>query len=94
MGSQVESFHINLGAGDGAIHLLTVDGPQGSNRRVIVQVFLIDGGRTTARDKIDLLIAQIERDYSMPGNPNPNYLKFDGLFITYWGGDHYGGLEQ
>ncbi|KAH7246597.1 hypothetical protein BKA59DRAFT_439225 [Fusarium tricinctum] len=99
-GLRVESFHLNVGAGDGAIHLLTCDklaqyAPD--ERRVVLQAYIIDGGRKslTCTNLISQLIRRIEGWYKSPYTQNGhNYLKFDGFMVTHWDNDHFGGLEK
>lgn len=105
---EVESFHINVGAGDGAIHLLTRDAdpapppntdpnvpppPPHDDRRVVVQAFLIDGGVAACLPKINKTINRIEDLYKCPcPYKTGNYLMFDGFIISHWDRDHFGGV--
>jgi hypothetical protein len=90
---QVESFHIDVGAGDGAIHLLTSAPAFLNNKRVVVRAILVDGGRATALDKILNLINWIQRNYHCQLN-NGSFLVFDSFVITHWDGDHYEGVRE
>lgn len=93
---KVESFHLNVGAGDGAIHLLTSDPAVPGTKRMVQQAFLIDGGTSGNVYLINELIVYIEINYlDKDGNAfeTANPLKFDSFVITHWDGDHYGGLE-
>ncbi|KAL6690951.1 hypothetical protein J3F84DRAFT_403979 [Trichoderma pleuroticola] len=100
---RVESFHINVGAGDAAIHLLTSEPVFGDSRRLVEQAWMIDGGRApggAVQAALENIIRQIEREYvcqqpSLQENPNQaayRYLYFDGFVITHWDGDHYEGV--
>ncbi|VUC25609.1 unnamed protein product [Clonostachys rosea] len=98
-GLQVVSIHLNVGAGDGAIHLLTCD-PLPSlndtlNRRVILQAYMVDGGKQHSVELIDKAIVEIEKAFRSPYEyeTNKNFLKFDGFIITHWDADHFAGLE-
>lgn len=93
---KVESFHINVGAGDGAIHLLTEEPKAGTGgRRSVVQAYLVDGGRRDCKYLIDDVVEWIEQSYWCPCEYSKNsYLMFDGFIITHWDGDHYGGVME
>ncbi|KAM0426071.1 hypothetical protein ACHAPT_008702 [Fusarium lateritium] len=90
-----ESFHINVGAGDGAIHLLTAAPRNQDPRRVVVRAFMVDGGRSQALGKIQETVRWIEQKHHCPSpyyEDNTSYLMFDAFVITHWDGDHCEGL--
>ncbi|KAK0762714.1 hypothetical protein N5P37_005532 [Trichoderma harzianum] len=100
---RVESFHINIGAGDAAIHLLTSEPVFGDGRRLVEQAWMIDGGRApgnAVQAALENTIQQIELNYvcqrpKLQDNPNQGayrWLYFDGFVITHWDGDHYEGV--
>lgn len=100
---RVESFHINVGAGDAAIHLLTSEPVFGDGRRLVEQAWMIDGGRApgnAVQAALENTIQQIELNYvcqrpRLQDNPNQGayrWLYFDGFVITHWDGDHYEGV--
>ncbi|CVL11705.1 hypothetical protein FPRO06_13012 [Fusarium proliferatum] len=96
-GINVESFHLNVGAGDGAIHLLTCDPLDIAvygNRRAVLQAYMVDGGKDAAMEKIAKVISRIEIAYHCPNDHSKtkDHLQFDGFIITHWDRDHYGGL--
>ncbi|KAF2465819.1 uncharacterized protein BDR25DRAFT_378525 [Lindgomyces ingoldianus] len=87
---KVHSWHININAGDSAIHLLVNEGT--TPKPTILGCVLIDGGKG-ANEKIKTIkdvIAKIEKDYTLPaGDLN---LKFDSIVITHWDVDHWEGV--
>ncbi|OCT52851.1 hypothetical protein CLCR_09415 [Cladophialophora carrionii] len=88
---QFDSFHVNVGSGDGAIHILS--SPLQNGGRKVERAFFIDGGRTTAKAYINLTIARIQENFFCP-NPydDGSFLMFDAFVITHWDGDHYDGV--
>jgi len=62
---QFDSFHVNIGSGDGAIHILS--SPLQNGRRKVERAFFIDGERTTAKDYINLTIVWIQENFFCPG---------------------------
>ncbi|KAI1812464.1 hypothetical protein GGS20DRAFT_587462 [Poronia punctata] len=88
---QVNSYHINVGAGDGAIHILSTGGTD-YDRPIVLRAFLVDGGRGSALEGIEATISWIEAHYICDG-PFRSTLKFDGFIITHWDGDHYEGIR-
>jgi hypothetical protein len=97
---RVDSFYINVGAGDSSIHLLLQTGgdlpdpPGGSpdpNKPYVLSAVLIDGGhnRSYTWERINPAIERIQSlSYQIPGN----ILKFDSVVLTHWDQDHYTGL--
>jgi hypothetical protein len=89
---QVNSYYINVGAGDGAIHILSAAGTN-YDRPIVLRAYLMDGGRGTSLAVIEATIAWIEHHYICDG-PFQSTLKFDGFIITHWDGDHYEGVRS
>ncbi|KAL8792889.1 MAG: hypothetical protein Q9195_004531 [Heterodermia aff. obscurata] len=96
-----ESFHVNVGSGDGAIHLLTSNRPDPvnnpNNLRTVERAILVDGGREPAADTIDIVVQLIENSYFCKDvDPvyNNRYLVFDAIVITHWDGDHWEGVAR
>jgi hypothetical protein len=87
---RVDSFHINVGAGDGAIHILSSDPASLFSNRVVERAYLMDGGRTSAIGYIRQTVWWIEQNFKCQG-PN-NTLLFDAFVVTHWDGDHYQGI--
>lgn len=76
---KIESFFLNIGLGDSAIHLrinITNNEVQGA--------VLIDGGLESAANTIENAIRNLRILY---GN-----FEFTGIIVTHWDGDHYGGV--
>jgi hypothetical protein len=106
---EVHSLHINVGNGEGAIHLL-VDPITEANKRkknVVYRAILVDGGKKTAVDQILRTIKYIEDEYDIVDPYNDNkpqvdetvkdgkpQLRFDGIVISRWAVDHSAGLLQ
>lgn len=88
---QFDSFHVNVGSGDGAIHILS--SPLLNGRRKVERAFFIDGGRTSAKDNINTTILWIQENFFCPNPYNDDsFLMFDAFVITHWDGDHYDGV--
>ena len=100
---EIHSLHINVGNGDGAIHLLVEPGAD-KNPNVVHRAILVDGGKTTALDQIQKTIQYIEdtykivdtdgseqRDPTVATKP-PFQLRFDGIVVTRWAVDHSAGV--
>lgn len=99
---RVDSIHINVGAGDSAIHLLLqVSGsytPPGSKTPIsydknlggiVLSAVLVDGGRGSVLSLDQYYLLQsIPKMYQLPGGD----LQFDSIVLTHWDIDHYGGL--
>lgn len=87
----VESFHINVGLGDSAIHVLC---QAVGNKRIAKSAVLIDGGlaRDAATRNIVKTIEDIEKSYSNLGPKNP--LQFRSIVITHWDADHWRGINR
>jgi hypothetical protein len=94
---RVDSFHISVGAGDAAIHILSIGDGTSSNKRKVVKAIMIDGGQFTNPKKFTTMndtIADIEKDYECQATDNQNktYLKFDAFVITHYDADHCNGV--
>lgn len=102
----VDSYHINVEMGDGAIHLLLQiteeDGNVLTPPRVLSAV-LIDGGHNrhaglqNLKDTIQTIIDLGYDDAN--GNPIDNHdeshcLKFDAIIVTHWDQDHWCGMVR
>ncbi|KAK3376171.1 hypothetical protein B0T24DRAFT_572789 [Lasiosphaeria ovina] len=79
---QVDSYFINVGAGDAAVHLLVRDD-------VVRRAVLIDGGHTEGYDATHASIPELRKRYD-----NGVPFKLDAIVITHWDGDHYRSLTQ
>ncbi|KAK4180611.1 hypothetical protein QBC36DRAFT_353904 [Triangularia setosa] len=98
---RVDSFHINVDAGDSAIHILSEPDPKGGKRKVRKAIF-IDGGKSeesTWRATISDTIQDIETKFECQGpeklgkgNTERKMLKFDAFVVTHWDADHYEGI--
>ncbi|EHK18407.1 uncharacterized protein TRIVIDRAFT_225720 [Trichoderma virens Gv29-8] len=84
---EVHSNFINVGAGDGAIHLLV------KNKTIIERAVLIDGGDKTAYEELKSAIFALKKSYG-PLNTNNILFKFTAIVITHWDGDHYRALTR
>lgn len=83
----IDSFHISVGAGDAAIHVLIAIPLMGSP--TFDRAILIDGGDDeVAAASIISTMRQIEIKYGMATDS----LKFVTIIITHWDTDHFGGI--
>lgn len=84
----IDSFHISVGAGDAAIHvLIAIPAPPAKPK--FECAILIDGGADdVAAASVILTMRQIETKYEMLLGS----LKFDTIIITHWDTDHFGGI--
>jgi hypothetical protein len=100
---EIHSLHINVGNGDGAIHLLVEPGATGKPD-IVHRAILVDGGKTTAVDQIQRTIKYIEDVYQIVdldgktaqtdttlASPVPQ-LRFDGIVVSRWAIDHSAGV--
>jgi hypothetical protein len=78
---RVDSYFINVGIGDGAIHLLV-------QNNAIVGSVLIDGGMFIAAPRLAATIKEIKKKY------NVTPLSFNSIVVTHWDDDHYLGLVR
>ncbi|UKZ65106.1 uncharacterized protein TrAtP1_006306 [Trichoderma atroviride] len=85
----VESYHINVGLGDSAIHVLATKG-NGSQQPKIVAAVLVDGGlaRDAAAQNISATIEDIESRYEI------ELLQFRSVVVTHWDADHWKGINK
>ncbi|KAK7413166.1 hypothetical protein QQX98_007945 [Neonectria punicea] len=90
----VESFHINVGLGDSAIHVLATWN-RVTNEVVARQAVLVDGGlaRDAAAQNIAQTIDEIENRYSNLRKQG-QVLRFRSVVVTHWDADHWGGINQ
>jgi hypothetical protein len=99
---EIHSLHINVGNGDGAIHLLVEPGATGKPN-IVHRAILVDGGKTTAVDQIQRTIKYIEDTYQivdLDGTPQVDItlqtplpqLRFDGIVVSRWAIDHSAGV--
>ncbi|KAK6503379.1 hypothetical protein TWF481_008399 [Arthrobotrys musiformis] len=103
----VESFHINVGSGDGAIHIMTYGTTRGIIKRQVVKAIFMDGGRLEGagdrkkkvtkgvndenRWTVNQTIDYIETNYDCQ-NKHDGKLRFDYFIVTHWDSDHYAGI--
>lgn len=98
----VESFHINVGSGDGAIHIWTYGNSYVPKTRQVVRAIFMDGGRNqadtdndkTIRGTIRETIIHIEKTYNCRNKHDgeKSRLRFDSIIVTHWDIDHYSGI--
>lgn len=88
----VDSYHISVGTGDAAVHLLV---QTNTNPKTIINAVLIDGGKKDNKvvPNIEWTIAEIEGMYTLPVGSGGK-LKFDSIVVTHWDADHYQGIMQ
>lgn len=95
---KVHSWHINIGVGDGAIHLLVDEKATlpatTAVKPLVKKAVLIDGGDSAhSLQQLKLTIARIEAEYDFPAE-DAKQLKFDAILITHWDLDHWYGIHQ
>lgn len=82
----VVSYHINVAAGDSAIHVL--EGPKSDTDTTIIchHAVLIDGGRqcSATGTPLQATIAKLQTHYGV--------FQFDAIVITHWDTDHFAGI--
>ncbi|KAK6338299.1 hypothetical protein TWF730_002363 [Orbilia blumenaviensis] len=90
----VDSFHISIGVGDCAIHLLLSNTKNA--KPTVLQAILIDGGLSKAPSnlaKITQAISWIEQKYTLGTvNCSDGKLRFDSVMVSHWDQDHYQGI--
>jgi hypothetical protein len=86
----VETFHVNIGLGDAAIHVLVK--VTGTSKEA-VKIVWIDGGTGGPQPmkRFWKTITYIEKRYT---NLQGKQLKFDVIVITHWDADHDGGFTK
>lgn len=83
----VSSYHINVGPGDSAIHVLA--GRDNNGQRTLLHAVLIDGGKRFAGpSNLFRVIEKLQQDFACPGGR----FRFDSIVVTHWDSDHYGGV--
>lgn len=89
---EFHSFHLNIGTGDGSIHLLATVSGDSTVKPGVEQAILVDGGEKPkeALPCIKETIELIERMYTLPAGDT--CLKFKRILVTHWDADHYYGL--
>ncbi|KAI1114238.1 hypothetical protein F5Y14DRAFT_415138 [Nemania sp. NC0429] len=83
---RVGSYFINVGLGDGAIHLL-LDESITPKWKQIKSAILIDGG-LRGDDQIEKCIHKILNDYGYPTSTVEDF-KLTAVVVTHWDRDHY-----
>lgn len=63
---EIHSLHINVGNGDGAIHLLVEPGAKNA-KDIVHRAILVDGGKKTAVDQLQKTIKYVEDTYNIVG---------------------------
>ncbi|KAF2498801.1 hypothetical protein BU16DRAFT_579855 [Lophium mytilinum] len=89
---RIDSFFINVEAGDAAIHLLVEASPP-TSIGVIQHAVLVDGGKDGyVEEDLKATILNIETLYSK-GQLNGAHiqLRFDAIVVSHWDGDHFRG---
>ncbi|KAA8903423.1 hypothetical protein FN846DRAFT_954000 [Sphaerosporella brunnea] len=90
----VDSYHINVGQGDCAIHLLVQHNVTAAppKKPLVLHAVLIDGGESDAVNiaKIRQTIDHIEGEYDFAGGATT--LQFDSVVVTHWDSDHFKGV--
>lgn len=105
----VHSFQINIGVGDGAIHLLCSQPQALISTRTVVRAVFLDGGETSkdannvASYHVNLLttIKYIEDNFNCHGPENDGgaganrpRLRFDAFVVSHWDTDHCQGIMR
>jgi hypothetical protein len=94
----VHSFHLNVGAGDAAIHLQLERRNPSSITLNVLRAVLVDGGPGIGYAVLKTAIANIEGDPKYELDPADGFtggkLKFDSIVVTHWDDDHYDGLKR
>ncbi|KAL7947492.1 hypothetical protein V8C42DRAFT_317934 [Trichoderma barbatum] len=79
----VDSYFLNVGLGDGAIHLL-LDTSKPLNKQIVSAV-LIDGG-LRGDDRVEAAVKKIAGKF---GFTDHRHFKFNAVVVTHWDRDHY-----
>jgi hypothetical protein len=88
---EFHSFHMNIGVGDGSLHILvdTATKVKKRSRGTIVKTILVDSG--TGKDgpveRILRTMKWIEDGYDLPAGDSS--LMLDAVIVTHWDMDHY-----
>ena len=103
---RVDSIHINVGQGDGAIHLLVDPQLIQDDKPTVKRACLVDGGEwqvvendgnMSGNERIRLAISRIKQNYFLSekhSSDDPLVMRFDSVVITHWDSDHYGGIGK
>lgn len=84
----VASYHINIGTGDSAIHVLEKP-TTGGGPKEYLRAVLVDGGLQAASTVLKSAIELISKNYLKDG-----IIKFDSIVVTHWDMDHFGGIVK
>ncbi|KAL0631498.1 hypothetical protein Q9L58_009635 [Maublancomyces gigas] len=84
----VTSYHINIGTGDSAIHVLE-NQTTGKDPKGYLHAVLVDGGLQAASTVLKSAIELISKNYLKDG-----VIKFDAIVVTHWDTDHYQGIVK
>lgn len=105
----VHSFQINIGVGDGAIHILCSQPQAFLSTRTVVRAIFLDGGETskdannaqTYHANILRTIKYIEDNFNCHGPENDGgaganrpRLRFDAFVVSHWDTDHCQGVMR
>ena len=83
----IQSYHLNVDSGDSAIHVLVEE--SSANPPPNPKFVLVDGGYAPYGNFwIRKVCAAFEQRFNQP-----NGIKFDGIVVTHWDGDHYEGID-
>ncbi|CZR48170.1 uncharacterized protein FPRO_12780 [Fusarium proliferatum ET1] len=93
----VHSFHINVGAGDSAIHIrakASFTKPQAPPTYEYDRVVLIDGGdgNCDGCTRIQKLLSALPSVYE--NKPVAPMLQLDAIVVTHWDTDHWAGISR
>lgn len=88
----IDSFHIAVGQGDAAIHLLIEVPADPTVKPTVISATLIDGGPEMGRGlrSIQTTMKIIAKKYELGAKG----LLFDSIVITHWDEDHYQGVVE
>ncbi|CAI4214897.1 unnamed protein product [Parascedosporium putredinis] len=103
----VHSFQINIGVGDGAIHLVCTRAGGDNGTKTVVRAVMLDGGEGakmlednyTFNPNISSTIKYIEDNFQCQGpeldggtNTDRPRLRFHAFVVTHWDSDHSDGI--
>ena len=86
MSWRVDSYFINVGLGDGAIHILFNEATKQIHKSI-----LIDGGLFSGATQVKHAITKLEDNYGMKDTTR---LVFDAVVVTHWDEDHFQGTME
>ena len=88
----VESFHVNIGLGDAAIHVLAKE-ESTPKTRTAEKIVWIDGGKggDATMKRFWQTVTDIKKRYSNLDGSGKEF-KFDAIVITHFDQDHHGGF--